>query len=86
MVDMNFLADQRAKYLSTKINSRQDKIKEIEKIYNHKENPLNSRIIIRKINLSERKPEKEEEKTEALSNNFMKDEKKSKYDEIDKKT
>lgn len=36
MIDLNFVAEERAKHLETKMNSKFDRIKEIEKIYGYK--------------------------------------------------
>lgn len=48
MGDLNYLAGERAKYLEFKMNSKNEKIKDIEKIY-HSDMPITSKIIIRKV-------------------------------------
>ena len=51
MIDLNYLAGERAKYLENKINSKNQKIKEIQKIYQYRDVPLNSIIVKKHINI-----------------------------------
>lgn len=72
MIDLNYLAGERAKYLESKMNSKNEKMKEIERIYHYRDVPLTSRIIIRKMpNLSADKRDDKEHKPELIVDNFM---------------
>lgn len=72
MIDLNFVAEERAKHLETKMNSKFDRIKEIEKIYGYKESPLQSKAHRKTPSTGGRGKSREIfEKRETIFNNFM---------------